>query len=126
MKKLLIILIFACTNTILFAQNKIQVFEENNFTALVQKHGEMERIIDTEKGYRIQIKFTSDKSELNDEKVHFYANYPTYKAYIIYDQPNYKLRIGDFRNRLEATKALMEITPLYPGAFIVRDEIKLK
>jgi hypothetical protein len=46
-------------------------------------------------------------------------------AYIIYQQPNFKIRVGDFRTRLEAMKFLKELQLKYATAFIVRDDVKL-
>ncbi|NER12686.1 SPOR domain-containing protein [Leptobacterium flavescens] len=38
---------------------------------------------------------------------------------ISFETPNYKVRVGKFRTRLEADKYLMEIKKKYPSAFIL-------
>ena len=38
---------------------------------------------------------------------------------LTFESPNYKVRIGSFRTRLEAEKNLIEIKKSYPAAFVV-------
>ncbi len=47
------------------------------------------------------------------------------KAYVIFQEPAFKVRIGDFRHRNEAYGALMQIQAQYPGAFVTTDQRKL-
>lgn len=44
-------------------------------------------------------------------------------AYLIWESPNYKIRVGDFRSKLDAEKFQRKIDELFPYAFIVRDNI---
>lgn len=41
---------------------------------------------------------------------------------IIYETPNYKVWVGNFRNRLEADRALLEVKKDYPSAFIPKPQ----
>ena len=77
------------------------------------------------KGYRIQIHFSPEKNKANEIKLKFVAAYPDKKAYENFETPYFKVRVGDFRTRLEAHKFLNEIAIDFPGAFIVADEIEL-
>ena len=52
----------------------------------------------------------------------FMTDYPTVQAYIVYDEPNFKVKVGDFRTRLEAYLFLQRIRADYPGT-IIRDNI---
>ena len=36
-----------------------------------------------------------------------------------FETPNYKVRIGKFRTRLEAEKALSKVKNVYPAAFVI-------
>ena len=49
-------------------------------------------------------------------------DYPTVQAYIVFDEPNFKVKVGDFRTRLEAYAFLQQIKEVYKG-YIVRDNI---
>ena len=76
-------------------------------------------------GYRVQLYFGADRKKANDIKASFLQQNNEHPAYVLYHQPNYKVRIGDFRTRLEAYKALQEVISDYPSSFIVKDEIAL-
>ena len=77
-------------------------------------------------GYRIQVMYTDVRDEVYKSKGAMYKEFSDLASYVEYEQPYYKLRLGDFKSRLEATYFLQQIITLYPGAFIVRDKIKLK
>lgn len=46
-------------------------------------------------------------------------------VYLTFKSPNYKVRVGDFRTKLDAQRFLIELTADYPNAFIVADQINL-
>jgi hypothetical protein len=77
-------------------------------------------------GYRIQIFFdsglnSSDRArQVRDE---FLLIYPEIPAYVNWKAPNYRVRIGDFKTRLEAEKTLQLILIDYPNAWVIKDEI---
>ena len=75
-------------------------------------------------GYRIQLSSSEDRPTAYDKKARVYQQFPRLKSYVTYDQPYFRLRMGDFADRLTATYYLMEVIVLYPEAFIVRDYIK--
>lgn len=76
-------------------------------------------------GYRVQIFFGPQRVKANEVKSDFLNLYPNTGAYLVYHQPNFKIRVGDFKTRLEAMKFLKELQPLYSTAFLVKDEVKL-
>jgi hypothetical protein len=76
-------------------------------------------------GYRIQLYFGPERGKANHYKSDFLQEYPDVGAYVIYQQPNFKLRIGDFKTKLEAKKFLAEVQTRFAVAFIVNDEVKL-
>ena len=74
-------------------------------------------------GYRIQIHFGQDRTNANKAKTDFANKYASLPSYLTYQQPYFKVCIGDFRTKLEAVRALNNIKKEYPGAFVVRDKI---
>ena len=58
-------------------------------------------------------------------KAKFLSQFPDVAAYEKYDQPNFNIRVGDFRTKLEAYRLLKELQQEFPSAFIVQDEIEL-
>ena len=61
-----------------------------------------------------------------DMKSKFMQEYPEVNAYVVYQQPQLKLRVGDFTSRAQATKFMEEIKSGFPTAFIVPDKVFVK
>jgi hypothetical protein len=77
-------------------------------------------------GYRIQIFFDSGLNSSDRAKQArdaFMLVYPDIPAYISWKAPNYRVRAGDFRTRLEAENVLQLIIIDYPNAWVTRDDI---
>ena len=55
--------------------------------------------------------------EILDE---FKTNYPEWKASIIFETPNYKVQVGDFKNYYVSISKLNEIKKKYPSAFLLK------
>lgn len=73
-------------------------------------------------GYRVQIHSSAKKEDARKARVQFLQLYPKVKAYEIYQQPNFRIRVGNFTSRLEATKFLNEIQKHFPHAYIIPED----
>jgi len=77
-------------------------------------------------GYRIQIFFDSgfnSSDRAKQARDEFLLLYPEVPAYVSWKAPNYRVRAGDFRTRLEAEKILQMIVIDYPNAWVTKDDI---
>lgn len=92
---------------------------------LVNRHIAIGQAKRTMPGYRVQIHFGSNRTKANEVKADFLKLYPNVGSYLVYHQPNFKIRVGDFKTRMEAQKFLKDIQPLYSTAFLVKDDVKL-
>jgi len=95
--------------------------------SLVMRHIRVNEMRDGLKGYRLQLfsgSGTTARQEANQLRADFMARHPETPAYLIYQAPNFKVRVGDFRTELEAIKLQRELEYQWPGAFVVRDDIK--
>lgn len=92
---------------------------------LVKRHVVLNTARQSMPGYRVQIHFGSQRTDANEIRADFHKLFPNIPAYIIYQQPNFKIRVGDFKTRLEAMKLLNDLQTLYSTAFIVRDDVRL-
>ncbi|MBI3500945.1 MAG: SPOR domain-containing protein [Bacteroidetes bacterium] len=102
------------------------IIQDKRVNELILKHvliNEAKR--GTMKGYRVQIHFGAEKAKALDTKSKFTSQYKDIPAYLDYQQPYFKIRVGNFRTKLEAYKLLQEISDDFPGAFIVQDDIEL-
>ncbi len=80
-------------------------------------------------GFRIQVMNTPDRSKIYDAKAKVYEQFPDWKPYVLYQAPNYKLRVGDFKTEDEANAALQQLqqSKLFPeGMYVIRAIIELK
>lgn len=78
-------------------------------------------------GFRVQIYNDSGnnaRSRSMEMKESFESAFPDIPAHVQYQQPNFKVRVGDCRTKLEARRIQKEISNKYPDAFIVKDWIK--
>ena len=83
--------------------------------------------VDTTKisGYRIQLAFNTDRSYVENIKTKYANYYPkNEQTYTIYQQPYWKLRVGNFYREIDALATLKKIREFFPNAFIVPDNIK--
>ncbi|MDP9080390.1 MAG: SPOR domain-containing protein [Bacteroidota bacterium] len=74
-------------------------------------------------GYRVQIFFGSSRQAAYNAQAKFNEEYPELRTYISYSEPNFKVRAGDFRTRLEAQKLVQEIRPMFTSLFIIPEKI---
>lgn len=74
-------------------------------------------------GYRVQVFYGLDRKEAFSEQARFRALYPQIMAYITYQEPNYRLKVGDFRTRAEAQNFLNELRGTFPTLFIFHEKI---
>lgn len=77
-------------------------------------------------GFRILIISTNDRNKANEAKLKVYKNFPELKAYLIYQSPYYKLRVGNFRDQKEAEAYQKKIEIYFPGGvYVIRDIIEV-
>jgi hypothetical protein len=78
-------------------------------------------------GYRIEVINSSDRNKVFAVKARLYQLYPELKPYLMYQPPNYKLKIGNFRTPEEAEPYLQQLTKMYTtGVYVVHDIIEVK
>lgn len=77
-------------------------------------------------GFRVQIFSGLSRQDAYNEQAKFKIRFPSQTTYISYVQPNYRLRVGDFRTRLEAEKFMNELKKFYSSLFIFSEMVILK
>jgi hypothetical protein len=137
MKRLLIIVIFTGLlnhSYILMAQNKLQpencnknlvIYKDpllDTFINRITYSGNPDQIL---KGYRVQIYSGSNRIDANKVKSDFLETYLGEKIYFEYKQPYYKVRVGNYRTKLEAQKMyqILLLDLRFKGVLIVPDDI---
>src|SRR5216684_3915760 len=77
-------------------------------------------------GFRIQVMNSPDRNKVFAAKTKVYQQFPDLKPYLLYQPPNYKLRVGNFRTQEEAEDFEKQLSPLFPsGLYVIRDTIEV-
>ena len=123
----LVLLLFGLCSfpTLSKAQEKISHKQDSLANLLVERHKKINAAKMSMQGYRIQIYFGSERAKAQELKSDFTSTFPQVGAYLVYHQPNFKVRVGDFKTRLEAQGFLKKIGDRYTTAFIVNDDVRL-
>jgi fatty acid-binding protein DegV len=107
----------------------IVIHQEPAIAKLVEKHKIISENFPKTDGYRVQIFSVSGVNSRNraaQMKEEFLKKFPDDDVYIVYHSPSYKVRLGDFRTKLDALRYLQTIKAEYPFAFVVVDKIEFK
>ncbi|MFT3936641.1 MAG: SPOR domain-containing protein [Chitinophagaceae bacterium] len=78
-------------------------------------------------GYRLQVINTSDRNAAISAKTKVYQLYPELKAYLLYQSPYFRLRVGNFTDKDEAENYRKLLSKEFPNnVFLVRDTVEIK
>jgi hypothetical protein len=114
----LLILIFNCST--LFGQPKNLDIEMDNE---VEKLLSLKILVNKNKYendyYAIQI-YNGNYEKAKKILSEFKKKFPEWKSSLSFETPNYKVRVGNFKEFLGASKKLDFIRGLYPSAFLLR------
>ena len=126
----LFIFIYFFTINLTAQTDSLTLPKTSNTTVL--KDVSIDRVIDTYHssfqltGYRVQIGSETNSHPAKRIRAAFIQKYNDVSAYEDYHQPYFKVRVGDFKTKLEAIKFQKEILSDFPNSFIVKDEIEFK
>jgi hypothetical protein len=123
---------FAIANhEFVFANDTIIVHKDARLDMLTQKQIQINKRASMMtsngqyKGFRVQVISTSNRDDAFKAKADLLAKFPDQKCYIIFQSPNFKVRIGNFLKRDDAENFRKQITNLFSqGIYIVDDAIE--
>ena len=108
------------------AQNKfVQIQGDIKLDTLINRNIETNKAANTIQGFRIQIFFGSERKNAIEAKNKVLQLFPDADIYLIYQQPYFKVRVGDYKTKLEAHHLFKELLPHFDKIFIVPDKINL-
>ena len=125
---LLLFLVFSKINAQIDStlSGKLTIKTDLGFNELVEKYKKVNYSSAAIEGYRVQISSeTGNNAKDISNKIlqEFKSAFSDVSAYVTYQQPNFKVRCGDFRYKSEARKLQKRIASMYPSTFIVKEEI---
>ena len=129
MRKIFVILLFIVSCATVLAQGSVSYDIEPGIVRIQEDYINNWRKVGEINGYRIQIAAYSgvnSKSQAEYAKNSFSSLFPYTKAYLVYTEPYFKVRVGNYYTRLQAYKDLENIKLTYPSAYIVPDKINYR
>ena len=128
MKRIICLSIFLVWAAISFAQShgSVHVDKDSRIESLISKQRSLYSIDSSFSGYRIHIFMEIGNEALKhaqEVKRRFERSFPDIPIYLTYSEPYFRLRAGNFRNRVEAEKCLRRIKPRFKEAFVTSDMI---
>jgi len=111
--------------SIIIAQN-VDVYQNPLVDSLLKLHKEINQKDSLVSGYRIQIFFESgnySKDLAMQTAEEFIKSFPNTRYYLSFNEPYYRIRVGDFRTIIEAQGFLAKLISKYPSAFEVKDKV---
>jgi len=108
------------------AEGRVSIYQDSRVDTILKRHIEYNQQLEGIDGYRIHIFFDAGNQSLsraNQAAARYQMLYPTDTAYVSFSEPYYRVRVGDFRTRLDADGYLQKIIKDYPNAFVIKDKI---
>jgi hypothetical protein len=118
---------FSDTNRVAIAPvenvwDHLTIISDSRIDTLLQIHREENLRKNGMDGYQVQI-FQGSKDDAYKIKAKFLASHPASKAYVTFQSPDFRVRVGDFRTRSEALKMKNQIKNEFNNPFIVEGVI---
>lgn len=104
------------------------VIRDSRIDLLVQAHVKQNKNRVGVEGYRVQVYSGSGndaRNGANDIRKQIIMSNPDFPAHLVYQPPNFKVRVGDCRTEVEAIRLMRQLAYEFPQGFVVRDIIKL-
>ncbi|MFD0794675.1 SPOR domain-containing protein [Mucilaginibacter litoreus] len=126
------LLLFLFVTTESFSQNagKVEVIAPPLFDTLLAKRADLNKGkkggiagYASSYGYRVQIFSGSNRTAAYNAQAKCNREFPELRTYIVYHEPNFKVRAGDFRTRIEAERFREQLKDYFPILFIISEKI---
>ncbi|AYN06307.1 MULTISPECIES: SPOR domain-containing protein [unclassified Flavobacterium] len=113
----LLLLISACN---INAQDQnITVNQDPKFEQLLNEKRKINASISVNDSYKIQI-FSGKSEEAKKTLMDFKQEFKNIDGTIIFNTPNYKVMVGNFKSRIEAERNLVDIKRRYKNVFLIK------
>ena len=86
--------------------------------ALIERKIEINIAVFENQYYAIQL-YYGNNTAANRILKDFKSNFPDWEAELSFETPNYKVRVGKFKDFLKGNKRLEELRKQYPNAFLL-------
>lgn len=108
--------------------NSIRIHKSALIDSLLKDHKAINEKFPEIDGYRVMLFFdagNNSKDSAYSVISKFEEDYPEVPAYLSFNPPYYRVRVGNFRTELEAERFLNRIRYDYPNGWVVQTDIEL-
>ncbi|MCO6175136.1 SPOR domain-containing protein [Flavobacterium sp. NRK F10] len=98
---------------------KTTLSQDEKFSELLEEKAKINANLSINNSYKIQI-FYGNSSDAKNQLAAFKRDFSGIEGTIIYTNPTYKVYVGNYKSRLHAEKALIEIKKKYPTALLIK------
>ena len=113
---------------LIFSQSENITFEirnEKGIEYLVNKYENILKNTGGINGWRLQLKFKAKESEIIKIKLKFIKLFPNIPVFLEYQEPYYRIRVGNCRTKLEALKIKYLIKKHFTDTYPVPEIISI-
>lgn len=110
----------------------VQLANAQEGTINIKQDPKINQLVEVYKGinskaefYQIQVGFGSYQ-KAQDLKSQVEIDFPDWYSKIEFQEPTYRVRLGKFRDKLEAERKFIEVRKKYPAAMLLRPENSTK
>ena len=108
------------------AQNSsVSITKDAKIDELLTRKSEQNKDDSASKKYKIQI-YSGTNTGANTKLNAYNNKFTEWSSKLVFETPNHKVWVGNFRTRLEADRALVEIKKEFDRAFIFKPKKKKK
>lgn len=118
LKLSIIIFILFTKNNIIYSQNTF-VNQDSRFEKLLSEKRKINSSLNVNDRFIIQI-FKGGDEDSKNTLIEFKKANPTFDATIVFNTPEYRVWVGNYKSRIEATRNLEIIKKNYPKAILIK------
>jgi hypothetical protein len=132
MKKVILLMSLCTSFFSTVGQGKVEIFADSQLNEIVKIRYERKKVADAKpdtlqvQGYRVQVYFSNDRKKayaMKDKVINLHPEYSN-EAYVVYQSPNYKVRVGNYIKESEAKPLERLLAKSFENVFIVRDKVR--
>jgi len=106
-------------------EGTVSIEQDEKIEYLLKERKRLLRNGELKTHYSIQV-ISGELNTARDVNKKCKSKFPDFKSDVVYETPNYKVWVGEFRNKLDADRALVTISEEYAGAFVIKPKNKKK
>lgn len=129
MKYAFLLLLF-CTSLKTVAQQQdtgyVNIHADQRLAVVTSKSANTNRgFIGKARGFRVQIYNGNDRKKASQIKLDFMKMFPGVRSYLAYNNPQFRVRVGDFRSRKDAMDLFNKLSSKFNPCMVVPDVVNI-